>query len=606
MYFPNPIEGARSAARRCASTTSSIATRRYRNSFAFRLASAKAARASGSSSSSGKKREVLRDDAGEPLVAPEEPAEVLGGGLGDAVDVLRNGRDALVDPGRGLARRGGLSASPKALVVLVMTKLSTPAREASSSRMSVPSTFVSTNSSRPCVATCGLCRVAAWRTAASAGQAARDKRPVGDRPDDVGEGPGNDVEPDGLAPCPAQRAHQRFAEMPRTSGDENGHNVPLLATPSHDRALLPSCRDRRFRAYHDPEGGRNRTKLGPLARGTTISAPVRSPRGALPRRLFAGARDRSGPALPHGAAGADAGRRADRRSKRSGPTRTAGASASPSPPRRPARSPSRMSATCRFREPGRPRAVARSRLADARRRGAVRTRSSIFLVRYWLATPEGRAADPAPLGDLSGALRLPRSVAYGLQMALDGLPLSAIYALLAAAYSLIYGLIGRINFAFGELAAAGGYAAAMAALALAGLPPAPLLAAAFALAAVVACGWGFASARCGLHSAASRQGPAGAGGDRRPRPLPAGAPANRPGRPDELDGPSAQPAFRARAFGRLHRRRDADDVRRDRGRARRSASRSSSSSAGRGRGASGAPIPTIRSPPKCSASAPPR
>jgi branched-chain amino acid transport system permease protein len=81
-------------------------------------------------------------------------------------------------------------------------------------------------------------------------------------------------------------------------------------------------------------------------------------------------------------------------------------------------------------------------------------------------------------------------------MALDGLPLSAIYALLAAAYSLVYGLIGRINFAFGELAAAGGYAAAMAALALSGAAPAPLLAAAFALAALVAAGWGFASARC--------------------------------------------------------------------------------------------------------------
>ena len=80
-------------------------------------------------------------------------------------------------------------------------------------------------------------------------------------------------------------------------------------------------------------------------------------------------------------------------------------------------------------------------------------------------------------------------------MALDGLPLSAIYALLAAAYSLVYGLIGRINFAFGELAAAGGYGAAMTALALAGFGPVPLLGAAFVLAAIVAAGWGFASAR---------------------------------------------------------------------------------------------------------------
>jgi branched-chain amino acid transport system permease protein len=41
---------------------------------------------------------------------------------------------------------------------------------------------------------------------------------------------------------------------------------------------------------------------------------------------------------------------------------------------------------------------------------------------------------------------------------LSALPLTAIYAMLAAAYSLIYGLVGRINLAFGELAAVGGYA----------------------------------------------------------------------------------------------------------------------------------------------------
>src|SRR5208283_5874550 len=117
-------------------------------------------------------------------------------------------------------------------------------------------------------------------------------------------------------------------------------------------------------------------------------------------------------------------------------------------------------------------------------------------IRYWLATPEGRNADPAPLGRLRTAVVLPKSAAYAVQMALDGLPLVAVYALLAAAYSLVYGLIGRINFAFGELAAAGGYGASMTALALAGLPPAPLLAAAFVMAGAVALGWGYASARC--------------------------------------------------------------------------------------------------------------
>lgn len=151
-------------------------------------------------------------------------------------------------------------------------------------------------------------------------------------------------------------------------------------------------------------------------------------------------------------------------------------------------------ATCRFREPGRPN---QSRdLVSLTIDGRPLSEARLFaLIRYWLATPDGRAADPAPLGDVSGLPVVPHSLAYGLQMALDGLPLAAIYGLLAAAYSLIYGLIGRINFAFGEMAAAGGYAAAIAALAMVLWPPAPLLIAAFALAAMVAAGWGFAAAR---------------------------------------------------------------------------------------------------------------
>jgi branched-chain amino acid transport system permease protein len=150
-------------------------------------------------------------------------------------------------------------------------------------------------------------------------------------------------------------------------------------------------------------------------------------------------------------------------------------------------------AACRFREPGRPR---ESRdLTSLTLDGQPLSETRLFvLIRYWLATPEGRDADPAPLGDLSALPVVPHAIAYGLQMALDGLPLASIYALLAAAYSLIYALIGRINFAFGEIAAAGGYAAAIAALAMLGWPPAPLLTAVFVLAAVVASAWGFASA----------------------------------------------------------------------------------------------------------------
>src|SRR6202041_1396937 len=150
-------------------------------------------------------------------------------------------------------------------------------------------------------------------------------------------------------------------------------------------------------------------------------------------------------------------------------------------------------AACRFRFPARPR---ESRaLTSLTLDGQPLSEAQLFfLIRYWLATPEGRAADPAPLGDLSALPVVPHAVAYGLQMALGGLPLAAIYALLAAAFSLVSALIGRINFAFGEIAAAGGYAAAIAALAMVGWPPAPLLIAVFGLAAAVAAAWGFASA----------------------------------------------------------------------------------------------------------------
>jgi branched-chain amino acid transport system permease protein len=151
-------------------------------------------------------------------------------------------------------------------------------------------------------------------------------------------------------------------------------------------------------------------------------------------------------------------------------------------------------AACRFRAAGRP-GGSRDLTALALDGQTLSETRLFLLIRYWLATPEGRAADPAPLGDLGRVPVAPHSLAYGVQMAVDGLPLASIYALLAAAYSLIYGLIGRINFAFGEIAAAGGYAAAFAALAFVGWPPGPILTAAFILAAAVAASWGLGAAR---------------------------------------------------------------------------------------------------------------
>ena len=81
-----------------------------------------------------------------------------------------------------------------------------------------------------------------------------------------------------------------------------------------------------------------------------------------------------------------------------------------------------------------------------------------LLKRFWLEA-EGAAADPEPVPGASLSPQLPRPLAVGLQHLLFALPPVAIYAMLAAAYSLVYGLVGRINLAFGELAAVGGYAA---------------------------------------------------------------------------------------------------------------------------------------------------
>ena len=130
------------------------------------------------------------------------------------------------------------------------------------------------------------------------------------------------------------------------------------------------------------------------------------------------------------------------------------------------------------------------------------------LIRFWLATPEGRAADPMPLAGAETVWSAPPLAAYTLQQAINGLPLAAIYALLAAAYSLVYGLVGRINLAFGELAAAGGYAAAFGVLLAAGFAPAALLGLALALAVSTAGAYGVASGRmvfAPLHRASGQQ-----------------------------------------------------------------------------------------------------
>jgi branched-subunit amino acid ABC-type transport system permease component len=88
--------------------------------------------------------------------------------------------------------------------------------------------------------------------------------------------------------------------------------------------------------------------------------------------------------------------------------------------------------------------------------------SLYMLRRFWLNTPDAAMADPGPLaGQPERGAALTPGMAVALQHAVSALPGMAIYALLASAYALVYGLIGRINLAFGEFAALGGVAASL-------------------------------------------------------------------------------------------------------------------------------------------------
>jgi branched-chain amino acid transport system permease protein len=97
----------------------------------------------------------------------------------------------------------------------------------------------------------------------------------------------------------------------------------------------------------------------------------------------------------------------------------------------------------------------------ATERGPLPDASFYFLRRFYLNAPGEPPADPGAAELGADTLRLPAELAYGLQQALAALPAMAIYGLLAASYALIFGLVGRVNLAFGAFAALGGSAATM-------------------------------------------------------------------------------------------------------------------------------------------------
>lgn len=124
------------------------------------------------------------------------------------------------------------------------------------------------------------------------------------------------------------------------------------------------------------------------------------------------------------------------------------------------------------------------------------TASRLYMLkRFWLDTIPG-SVDPEPVPGAHMAPVIPRAVAVGAQAMIAGLPQMALLSLLAAAYALVYGLVGRINLAFGDLVTVGGYAALTGiALAGGGVAPAALAIGMAVVLALWACG--FTSAATG-------------------------------------------------------------------------------------------------------------
>jgi branched-chain amino acid transport system permease protein len=112
----------------------------------------------------------------------------------------------------------------------------------------------------------------------------------------------------------------------------------------------------------------------------------------------------------------------------------------------------------------------------------------LTFLRRFLAEAGPSETTPSP----QHSPELSTAAAYALQQLINALALAAVYALLATAYSLIYGLTGRINLAFGEIAVLGAYGAiggVAATVALGIADPIAGLALALAIAAAMAGGW---------------------------------------------------------------------------------------------------------------------
>lgn len=120
---------------------------------------------------------------------------------------------------------------------------------------------------------------------------------------------------------------------------------------------------------------------------------------------------------------------------------------------------SRRAVSCIFREDGPAGRLDLTNLATED--GPVGDVRLYMIKRNWIDKGHASVNDPAPIA-LSGIIPdIPRAVAGPLQILLTSLSGLGIYAVLAAAYALIYGLLGRIHLAFGDLAMLAGYGACL-------------------------------------------------------------------------------------------------------------------------------------------------
>jgi len=83
-------------------------------------------------------------------------------------------------------------------------------------------------------------------------------------------------------------------------------------------------------------------------------------------------------------------------------------------------------------------------------------------------------------------------MAYALQLLINGITLGMIYGLIAVGYTMVYGIIGMINFAHGDVFMIGAFIGIMVLTALSTIVPVPLALLAAFLAAALVCGvYGF-------------------------------------------------------------------------------------------------------------------